>query len=59
MEHIHWGLTLPITGAVLVVALWVRHVSKQLDEVIDKHNNLAMGLTMLIQALEEDEEYER
>ena len=58
MEHIHWGLTIPITGAIFVVVLWVRSVSKQLDEVIDKHNNLAMVLTVLVQELEEDEEYE-
>ncbi len=55
MDHYHMITTLGFVTAIGVLLFWLRAISKQMDEVIDKHNNLATLLTAIIVTLEEEE----
>lgn len=55
-DHIHMYtiLTLAFTSGVL--AFWVRAVCRQLDRVIEKHNQLAVMLTTIVSEVVEDKQ---
>lgn len=56
MEHFHTYTVILMILSIGVLTFWLRSVTRQLETVIDKHNNLALMLGMIVQQITEEEE---